>query len=84
MIIHFTMFFFKSQEREIIFFFLMRKKHILGIGEYFANTSRLTNIIPIPIRNFWDLKTIPIPICTEVGSMNLLLFLFAGEKKTIR
>ena len=59
------------------------KKNISGIREQFANTSHLTNIIPIPIRKFWDSQTIPIPIRTEVGSANLFLFLFAG-KITIR
>ena len=43
----------------------------------------MTNIIPIPIRKFGNSQTIPIPICTEVGSTNLFLFLFAG-KNTIR
>ena len=47
------------------------------------NTSHLTNIISIPFRKFWNSQTIPIPICTEVGSVNLFLFLFAG-KITIR
>ena len=59
------------------------KKIISGIREQFANTSHLTNIIPIPIRKFWNSQTIPIPIRTEVGSANLFLFLFAG-KITIR
>ena len=31
----------------------------------------MTNIIPIPIRKFWNSLTIPIPIRTEVGSANL-------------
>ena len=60
-----------------------KKKHILGIHEYFANTSHLTNFIPIPICKFWDSRTIPIPMCTEIGSTNLFLFLFVG-KITIR
>ena len=47
------------------------------------NTSHLTNIIPIPIRKFQNSRTIPIPIRTEVGFVNLFLFLFAG-KITIR
>ena len=41
----------------------------------------MTNIIPI--HRFWNSRTIPIPICTEIGSANLFLFLFAG-KITIR
>ena len=61
----------------------LRKKKKFGIRELFANTSHLTNIIPIPIRKFWNSQTIPIPIHTEVGSANLFLFLFAG-KITIR
>ena len=44
-----------------------------------ANTFHLTNIVPIPIRKFWDSQTIPIPIRTEVGSTNLILFLFGGK-----
>ena len=59
----------------------LRKKKISGICELFANTFHLTNIIPI--RKFWNSRTIPIPIRTEVGSANLFLFLFAG-KITIR
>ena len=55
----------------------MSKKYISGIHEYFTNTSHLTNTFPIPIRKFWDSQTIPIPIHTEVGSMNQFLFLFA-------
>ena len=55
------------------------KKYISGIREYFANTSNLTNIIPIPICKFLISQTIPIPIRTEVGSANLFLFLFAGK-----
>ena len=39
----------------------------------------MTNIIPIPIHKFRDSQTIPIPICTEVGSANLFLFQFAGK-----
>ena len=46
---------------------LLRKK-ISGIQELFANSSHLTNIIPIPIGKFWNSQTIPIPIRTEVGS----------------
>ena len=73
---------YKSQEKEIIKIKYDRK-NISGIHELFANTSHLTNIIPIPIRKFWNSRTIPIPIRTEVGSANLFLFLFAG-KITIR
>ena len=57
----------------------LKEKKISGICELFANTSHLTNIIPIPIRMFWNSQTIPIPICAEVGSSNLFLFLFAGK-----
>ena len=42
---------------------LLKKKKISVILELFANTSHLTNIIPIPIRKFWNSQTIPIPIC---------------------
>ena len=53
---------YKSQEKDF-FRHLIEKKQISGIHELFANTSHLTNIIPIPIRKFWNSKTIPIPIC---------------------
>ena len=43
------------------------------------NSSNLMNIIPIPIPKFLDSQTIPIPICTKVGSANIFLFLFAGK-----
>ena len=69
---------YKSREKEIVGNFF-EKKQISGIHELFANTSHLKKIIPIPIRTFWHSRTIPIPICTEVGSANLLLFLFAGK-----
>ena len=69
---------YKSKEKEIVKHFL-REKRISGICELFANTSHVTNIIPIPIRKFWNSQTIPIPICTEIGSANLFLFLFAGK-----
>ena len=69
----------KIQEKE----FILRNKQILSICELFANTSHLTNIIPIPIYKFWNSQTIPIQICTEIGSANLFLFPFAG-KITIR
>ena len=58
---------------------LLRKKEISGIRELFANTSYLTNIIPIPIRKFGNSQTFPIPIFTECGSPNISLFLFAGK-----
>ena len=54
-----------------------REPNILNICEYFTNTSCLTNTIPIP--KFWTLQTIPVPICTEVGSANLFLILFATQ-----
>ena len=38
----------------------------------------MTNIIPIPIRKFWNSQTIPIPIRTEVGSAKLFLFLVSS------
>ena len=57
----------------------LREKRISGIRELFANTSNLTNIIPIPIRKFWISRTIPNPIRTEDGSANLFLFLFTGK-----
>ena len=47
--------------------------------QVFVKYSHLTNIIPIPICKFWNSWTIPISICTKVGSANLFLFLFAGE-----
>ena len=72
----------KSQEKEF-FRKKMEKKYFSGIREEFANTSHRTNIIRIPIRKFYNSLTIPIPICTENGSANLFLFLFAG-KITIR
>ena len=50
-----------NQEKEFFGFF-WRKKKISGICELFANTSHLTDIIPIPIRKFWNSQTIPIPI----------------------
>ena len=50
----------------------------------FANTSCLRNTIPIPIRKFWYLGIIPIPIHEDIGSMNLFLFLFAGKKNIRR
>ena len=56
-----------------------RKKWLSGIRELFSNTSHPMNIIPIPIRKFWNSQTIPIPIGTEVGSAKLFLFLFAGK-----
>ena len=55
------------------------KKQWSGIPELFANTSHLTNIFPIPTPKFWNSQTIPIPICTEVASANLFLFLFAAK-----
>ena len=58
---------------------LLRKKSILCFHELFANTSHLTNNIPIPIRKFWNSRTIPIPMRKEVGSANLFLILFAGK-----
>ena len=69
---------YRSQEKELLNNFL-EKIYILGICEYFANTSHLTNIIPIPIGKFWNSQTIPISIPTEVGSANLFLFLFTGK-----
>ena len=62
---------------------MYERKNISDNRKLFANSSHLTNIIPIPICNFWDSQTIPIPIHTIVGSTNLFLFLFAG-KITIR
>ena len=53
----------KSQEKDI--YRKIEEENILGIREYFANTSYQTNIIPIP--KFWNSKTILIPFCTEVG-----------------
>ena len=61
----------------------MREKNISDICEKLLNSSHLTNIIPIPICKFLDSQTIPNPICTEVGSTNLFLFLFAGRKKRL-
>ena len=41
----------------------------------------LTNIIPIPIREFWNSQTIPNPFCKEVVFANLFLL---GGKITFR
>ena len=65
-------------KKKIFLDIFLREKKMKGICELFANTSHLTNIIPIPICKFWNSQTIPIPICKEVGFTNLFLFLFAG------
>ena len=72
---------FSNEKKSFRYFF--EKKWISNILDLFANTSHLTNIIPIPIRKLWNSRTTFIPIRTEVGTPNLFLFLFAG-KITIR
>ena len=74
---------YMSQEQEILRKQRERRKKISAIREQFANTSCLTNNIPIPIRTFLNSQSIPIPIRTDLGSANLFLLLFI-RKITIR
>ena len=54
-----------------------KKKIFLVFVNSLQILPHLTNIIPIPIRKFWNSQTIPNPICKEVGFANL--FLLAGK-----
>ena len=52
-----------------------KDRYISGTHEYLANTFCQMYTIP-------NSQTIPTPICTEFGSANLFIFLFAGKITT--